>query len=145
MPYVDTDHHGPFIPHPIEPVLYQPVPANTVPDLAKQPSISTEQQPTNPQIQPTKITIKDLLGQPSKAESDQDPFKPNLPESVQDFQPTLRPSQQSTENPFLALFRPLGPTFRPSLPQVWLGLVGYRLNFVTPGAHGPEPAGLVGQ
>merc|ERR1711936_707729 len=42
-----------------------------------------------------------------------DSFRPNVKETALDFQPTLRPSQLSTEDPFLALFRPLGATFSP--------------------------------
>ena len=42
-----------------------------------------------------------------------DSFRPNVKETPLDFQPTLRPSQLSTEDPFLALFRPLGATFSP--------------------------------
>ena len=45
------------------------------------------------------------------------PFRPNIQENTQEFQPPLRPSQQSTEDPFLSLFGPSGPAFHPIKTQ----------------------------
>ena len=51
-----------------------------------------------------KLTSNPSLNNHSESSSS-DTFRPNVKETVEDFQPTLRPSQLSTEDPFLALFR----------------------------------------
>ena len=51
-----------------------------------------------------KLTSNPSLNNLSES-STSDTFRPNVKETVEDFQPTLRPSQLSTEDPFLALFR----------------------------------------